>query len=122
MVARTSSRADSPGKKESPPRDRSPQPRACSPGTSLGSSRVGIARWTTFRLTGTTTTSTAPAWFPIVNASTTDFRRPFAMSLKRDEIMSGHQLLHVRVRLLKFLTNEKTLPDSQLWGAHFGEF
>jgi hypothetical protein len=66
--------------------------------------------------------STAPAWFPIVNASTTDFRRPFAMSLKQDEIVSAHQLLHIRVRHLKFLTNEKTLPDSQLWGAHFGEF
>jgi hypothetical protein len=66
--------------------------------------------------------STAPAWFPIVSASTTDFHRPFAMSLKQDEIVSAHQLLHIRVRHLKFLTNEKTLPDSQLWGAHFGEF
>lgn len=66
--------------------------------------------------------STAPAWFPIVNASTTDFSRPFAMSLKEDEIVSDHQLLHIRVRHLQFLTNKKTLPDSQLWGAHVGQF
>jgi hypothetical protein len=66
--------------------------------------------------------STAPAWFPIVNASTTDFGRPFAMSLKEDEIVSNRKLLHIRVRHLQFLTNEKTLPDSQLWGAHFGQF
>jgi hypothetical protein len=66
--------------------------------------------------------STAPTWFPIVNASTTDFRRPFAMSLGQDEVHSNHQLLQIRVRHLKFLTREKTLPDSQLWGAHFGEF
>jgi hypothetical protein len=66
--------------------------------------------------------ATAPAWFPIVNASTTDFRRPFAMSLGHDEIASAHRLLQIRVRHLQFLTNEKTLPDSQLWGAHFGPF
>jgi hypothetical protein len=66
--------------------------------------------------------STVPAWFPIVNASTTDFDRPFAMSLKEDEIVSDHQTLHIRARHLQFLTNEKTLPDSQLWGAHFGQF
>jgi hypothetical protein len=66
--------------------------------------------------------ATAPAWFPIVNASTSDFRRPFAMSLGHDEIASAHRLLQIRVRHLQFLTNEKTLPDSQLWGAHFGEF
>ncbi len=66
--------------------------------------------------------STAPAWFPIVNASTTDFRRPFAMSLLPDEIASDHQLLQILVRHLQFLTNGKSLPDRQLWGAHFGEF
>jgi hypothetical protein len=58
----------------------------------------------------------------VINASTPDFERPFAMSLKEDEIVSDHQLLHIRARHLQFLTNEKSLPDSQLWGAHFGQF
>ena len=66
--------------------------------------------------------STAPAWFPIVNASTTDFRRPSAMSLVPDEVASDHQLLQILARRLQFRTDEKTLPDRQLWGAHFGPY
>ena len=60
--------------------------------------------------------------FPIVNASTTDFLRPSAMSLLPDDVVSDHRLLQILVRHLQFLTNDETLPDRQLWGAHFGEF
>jgi hypothetical protein len=66
--------------------------------------------------------STAPAYFPIVNAATTDFDHPFAMSLGADEIASDHPLLQIRVRRLQFLTGAETLPDRQLWGAHFGAY
>jgi hypothetical protein len=55
-------------------------------------------------------------YFPIVNGSTTNFERPFAMDLPRDEIASEQQTLQIHVRHEKFLTDEKTLPDSQLWG------
>jgi hypothetical protein len=66
--------------------------------------------------------ATAPAYFPIVNASTTDFSRPFAMDLPQDEVASDHQILQIHVRHLQFLTDAKTLPDRQLWGAHFGPY
>jgi len=49
--------------------------------------------------------ATAPAWFPIVNASTTDFQRPFAMSLPRDEVESARHILQIHVRHLQFLTD-----------------
>jgi hypothetical protein len=62
----------------------------------------------------------ADGYFPIVNASTTDFRRPFAMDLPQDEIASDQQMLQIHVRHLQFLTDEKTLPDKQLWGFHAG--
>lgn len=61
-----------------------------------------------------------PGYFPIINASTTDFSRPFAMDLPQDEVASGQQTLQMHARHLQFLTDEKTLPDRQLWGAHFG--
>ena len=66
--------------------------------------------------------ATAPAYFPIVNASTTNFSRPFAMDLPQDEVASNQQILQIHVRHLQFLTDEKTLPDRQLWGAHFGPY
>ena len=59
-------------------------------------------------------------YFPILNGSTTKFERPFAMDLPRDEIVSHHQTLQIHVRRLKYLTDEKTLPDSQLWGFRQG--
>jgi len=59
-------------------------------------------------------------YFPIVNGSTTTFDRPFAMDLPRDEIVSDQQTLQIHVRHEKFLGDEKTLPDSQLWGFHQG--
>jgi hypothetical protein len=64
--------------------------------------------------------TTAPGFFPIVNASTTRFERPLAMDLPQDEIVSDQQQLQLHVRHLKFLTDEKALPESQLWGFHQG--
>jgi hypothetical protein len=64
--------------------------------------------------------ATPSGYFPIINAATTDFRRPFAMHLPRNEVVSG-QPLQMQARRLQFLTDEKTLPARQLWGAWFGE-
>ena len=60
-----------------------------------------------------------PGYFPIVNAATTDFRRPFAMHLPRNEVASRRPL-QMQARRLQFLTGEKTLRARQLWGAVFG--
>lgn len=64
--------------------------------------------------------TTLPSFFPIVNGSTTRFARPLAMDLPQDEIVSDQRPLQIHVRHLKFLTEEKTLPDSQLWGFRQG--
>jgi hypothetical protein len=73
---------------------------------------------------GTTVWVVGPAapsgYFPIINAATTDFRRPFAMHLPRNEVVSGKPL-QMQARRLQFLTDQKTLPARQLWGAWFGE-
>ena len=72
---------------------------------------------------GTTVWIIDPAvvpYFPIVNGSTTRFDRPFAMDLPRDEIVSDQQALQIHVRHEKFLTDEKALPVSQLWGFRQG--
>jgi hypothetical protein len=61
-----------------------------------------------------------PGYFPIVNAATTDFRRPFSMHLPRNEVASGKPL-QMQARHLQFLTGEKTLRARQLWGAWPGE-
>jgi hypothetical protein len=66
--------------------------------------------------------ATAPAYFPIVSGSTTDFSRPFAMDLPQDEVASDQQILQIHVRHLQFLGNDRALPDRQLWGAHFGKY
>jgi hypothetical protein len=63
---------------------------------------------------------TTPGNFPILNGSTTDFSRPFAMDLPRDELASAHPSLQMQTRRLQFLGSDKTLPDRQLWGARFG--
>jgi hypothetical protein len=60
--------------------------------------------------------SHVPLYFAIVNASTRKFDRPFAMDLRRDEVVNDRKTLQIHVRRLKFLTNAKILPDSQLWG------
>jgi hypothetical protein len=64
--------------------------------------------------------ATPSGYFPIINAATTDFRRPFAMHLPRNEVVSGKPL-QMQARRLQFLTDDKTLPARQLWGAWFGE-
>jgi hypothetical protein len=64
--------------------------------------------------------ATADGYFPILNASTTDFSRPFAMHYPRDQQASEERLQQIQVRHLQFRSNERTLPDRQLWGAHFG--
>ena len=64
--------------------------------------------------------ATTGGYFPIVNATTTDFSCPFAMHLPRNEVAS-RKPLHMQVRHLQFRTGEKTLPARQLWGAVFGE-
>jgi hypothetical protein len=61
-----------------------------------------------------------PGYFPIVNAATTDFRRPFAMHLPRNEVASGRPL-QMQARRLQFLTGEDTLRARQLWGVWPGE-
>jgi hypothetical protein len=66
--------------------------------------------------------SPAMGYFAIINAATTDFDHPFAMSLNPDELASDHQLLQILVRRLQFRADETTVPDSQLWGAHFGPY
>jgi hypothetical protein len=58
----------------------------------------------------------AEHYFPIVNASTTDFSHPFAMDLPQDEVTSDQHPLQILLRHLQFLGDEKTLPDRQLWG------
>jgi hypothetical protein len=58
----------------------------------------------------------ADGYFPIVDASTRNFRRPYAMNLRQDELASKCRILQIRVRHLQFLTREKILPESQLWG------
>ena len=63
--------------------------------------------------------ATAPLFFPIVNAATTDFSRPFAMSYPSDQNANGRRLQQIEIRRLQFRSGD-TVPDSQLWGAHFG--
>jgi hypothetical protein len=66
-------------------------------------------------------TSDYPAgYFTIVNGSTTDFSRPFAMTYPRDQQAADQRTQQIKVRRLQFLSNEHTVPDRQLWGALFG--
>ena len=60
--------------------------------------------------------ATAPAYFPIVNGSDTNFVHPFAMSILGNP---AHQL--VTPIIMQHLTgNPGSVPANQLWGAHFG--
>ena len=60
--------------------------------------------------------ATAPAYYPIVNGSNTDFVHPFAMSILGNP---AHQLFTPII--MQHLTgNPGGVPASQLWGAHFG--
>jgi len=58
-------------------------------------------------------------YFPIINAATTNFRRPFAMYLPRNKVVCGNEI-PMLARRLHFFKDDKTLPASQLWGAVFG--
>ena len=64
--------------------------------------------------------ATPSGYFPIINATTTDFRRPFAMHLPRNGVASGRPL-QMQARRLQFLTGDGTLRPRQLWGAWTGE-
>jgi hypothetical protein len=55
-------------------------------------------------------------YFPIINATTTDFAHPFAMHLPRNEVASGRPL-QMQARRLTFLDGGTTLPARQLWGV-----
>jgi len=57
-------------------------------------------------------------YFPIINAATTDFHRPFAMHLPCNKVVSAE--IRMQARRLRFLTDDKTLPARQLWGAVLG--
>ncbi len=57
-------------------------------------------------------------YFPIINAATTDFRRPFAMHLPRKEVRCGE--IEMRARRLRVRPGSTALPARQLWGAVFG--
>ncbi len=60
--------------------------------------------------------ATAPAYFPNVNGSDTDFVHPFAMSILGNP---AHQLFTPII--MQHLTgNPGSVPANQLWGAHFG--
>jgi hypothetical protein len=63
--------------------------------------------------------ATEEGYFPIINAATTDFRRPFAMYLPHHKVVCGNEI-PMLARRLQFLKDDKTLPASQLWGAVFG--
>jgi hypothetical protein len=61
----------------------------------------------------------ATGYFPIVNAATTDFVHPYAMDLPDYEVANSG-ILQIRANKLQFVGTDRTLPDRQLWGAHFG--
>jgi hypothetical protein len=69
--------------------------------------------------------SPAPGYFALVNGSTTDFRRPFAMTYNVDP---AKRAARIRVRHLRVSDDkgegeddgEGTVPDTQLWGSVFG--
>jgi hypothetical protein len=71
--------------------------------------------WVVFPVAGA-----AANTFAIVNAATTTFRRPFAMHLPRDEVVSGDLELGMQLRRLQYRTSDRTLPARQIWGAAFG--
>jgi hypothetical protein len=75
-------------------------------------SRPGI---TVFIIDIADSPATAPAYFPIVNASTTDFIHPFAMTFagKADP---AHRLFP-QIKIDHLTGNPAAVPDSQLWGA-----
>jgi hypothetical protein len=64
--------------------------------------------------------ATAPdRYFPIVNAATTEFAHPFAMSYPR-HVDTTELLPQMVVRRLRFKGRAHTLADDQLWGTWRG--
>ena len=64
--------------------------------------------------------ATADGYFPIINASTTDFSHPFVMHYPRDQQEHPRRLQQIEVRHLQFRSKNRTVPGRQLWGALFG--
>ena len=60
--------------------------------------------------------ATAPAYFPIVDASTTDFIHPFTMTIHGDP---AHNLFP-QIKLEHLIGNPANVPDNQLWGSAAG--
>jgi hypothetical protein len=60
--------------------------------------------------------ATAPDYFPIVNASTTDFTHPFTMTIQGNP---AHELFP-QIKLQHLIGNPADVPDNQLWGSEFG--
>jgi hypothetical protein len=58
--------------------------------------------------------ATAPTYFPIVNASTTDFAHPFAMTIHGNP---AHERF-VRIRVRHLIGNPRHVPENQLWGSN----
>ncbi len=58
--------------------------------------------------------------FAIINGATTDFDRPFAMHLPRNEVVSDDPELQMQLRRLQFRGPDAKLPARQVWGAAFG--
>lgn len=65
-------------------------------------------------------TADSSGYFPIINASTPDFSRPFAMSYPRHVDTTDDVLPPIRLRRLRFQGRERTLPGTQLWGVYRG--
>jgi hypothetical protein len=61
-------------------------------------------------------TATAPASFPIVNGSDTDFTHPFAMTI----LGNPARQLFTPIIMQHLTGNPDSVPADQLWGAHFG--
>ena len=60
--------------------------------------------------------ATAPDYFPIVNASTTDFTHPFTMTIQGNP---AHELFP-QIKLQHLIGNPADVRDNQLWGSEFG--
>jgi hypothetical protein len=58
----------------------------------------------------------AARYFPIVDASTTDFTHPFTMTIDSDP---AHALFP-QIRLEHMIGNPSIVPDNQLWGSESG--
>jgi hypothetical protein len=60
--------------------------------------------------------ATAPDYFPIVNASTTDFTHPFTMTIHGNP---AHERFP-QIKLEHMIGNPAHVPINQLWGSEFG--